>query len=34
MGEIVEFPSNGHSASGYLAPNPNGQGSGVVLIQE
>jgi carboxymethylenebutenolidase len=34
MGEIVEFPSNGHSASGYLAPNPDGQGSGVVLIQE
>jgi carboxymethylenebutenolidase len=34
MGEIVEFPSNGHTASGYLAPNPDGQGPGVVLIQE
>jgi carboxymethylenebutenolidase len=34
MGEIVEFPSNGHTASGYLAPNPDGPGAGVVLIQE
>jgi carboxymethylenebutenolidase len=34
MGDIVEFPSNGHTASGYLAPNPDGQGAGVVLIQE
>ena len=34
MGEIVEFPSNGHSANGYLASNPNGHGAGVVLIQE
>jgi carboxymethylenebutenolidase len=34
MGDIVEFPSNGHTASGYLAPNPNGVGAGVVVIQE
>ena len=34
MGEIVEFPSNGHTASGYLAPNPNGPGAAVILIQE
>src|SRR5579862_6895837 len=34
MGEIVEFPSNGHTASGYLAPNPESHGAGVVLIQE
>jgi carboxymethylenebutenolidase len=34
MGEIVEFPSNGHSASGYLAPATSGSGPGVILIQE
>ena len=34
MGEIVEFPSNGHTASGYLAPDPSGPGPGVILIQE
>jgi len=34
MGEIVEFPSNGHTASGYLATNPNGEGAGVIVIQE
>jgi carboxymethylenebutenolidase len=34
MGEIVEFPSNGHTASGYLAMAPDGEGPGVVLIQE
>jgi carboxymethylenebutenolidase len=34
MGEIVEFPSNGHSASGYLATAPGGSGPGVILIQE
>ncbi len=34
MGEIVEFPSNGHTASGYLAPAPSGSGPGVILIQE
>jgi carboxymethylenebutenolidase len=30
MGERVEFPSNGHTCSGYFA----GQGPGVVVIQE
>ena len=34
MGEIVEFPSNGHGASGYLAPAAGGSGPGVILIQE
>jgi carboxymethylenebutenolidase len=30
MGERVEFPSNGHSCSGYVA----GKGPGIVVIQE
>jgi carboxymethylenebutenolidase len=34
MGEIVEFPSNGHNASGYLAVPASGSGPGVVVIQE
>ena len=34
MGEIVSFPSNGHGASGYLAPAAGGAGPGVILIQE
>jgi carboxymethylenebutenolidase len=34
MGETVEFPSNGHTASGYLAKPPSGRGPGVVVIQE
>ncbi len=34
MGEIVSFASNGHGASGYLAPATGGSGPGVVLIQE
>ena len=34
MGEIVEFPSNGHHASGYLALPEGGAGPGVVVIQE
>jgi carboxymethylenebutenolidase len=34
MGEIVEFPSNGHSASGYLATPESGSGPGVIVIQE
>jgi len=34
MGETVEFPSNGHTASGYLAKPPSGHGPGVVVIQE
>jgi carboxymethylenebutenolidase len=34
MGETVEFPSNGNSASGYLAAPEVGAGPGVLVIQE
>ena len=34
MGEIVEFPSNGSAAQGYLATPQSGTGPGVVVIQE
>lgn len=34
MGEIVEFPSNGSTASGYLAVPPAGSGPGIIVIQE
>jgi len=34
MGEMVEFPSNGKTAGGYLAPATEGAGLGVVVIQE
>jgi len=34
MGEIIEFPSNGTSAQGYLAMPEGGSGPGVVVIQE
>jgi carboxymethylenebutenolidase len=34
MGELVDFPSNGHSASGYLAVPGSGSGPGVIVIQE
>jgi carboxymethylenebutenolidase len=34
MGELVEFPSNGHTAGGYLAVSNEGSGPGVVVIQE
>jgi carboxymethylenebutenolidase len=34
MGEIVEFPSNGHGASGYLAVPEGGSGPGLLVIQE
>src|SRR5438132_3504667 len=34
MSEMVEFPSNGHSASGYLATPRSGRGPGVIVIQE
>ena len=33
MGEMIEFPSNGHKASGYLAAPAKG-GPGLVVIQE
>jgi carboxymethylenebutenolidase len=34
MAETVEFPSNGSTASGYLALAPSGSGPGVIVIQE
>jgi carboxymethylenebutenolidase len=34
MGELVDFPSNGHAASGYLAVPESGSGPGVLVIQE
>ena len=34
MGEMVEFPSNGSTASGYLASPAGGSGPGVLVIQE
>jgi carboxymethylenebutenolidase len=33
MGEMVEFPSNGSTAEGYLA-GPDGRGPGLVVVQE
>ena len=34
MGELVEFPSNGHDGSGYLAIPDSGSGPGLIVIQE
>jgi carboxymethylenebutenolidase len=34
MGEMVEFPSNGHAVPGYLATPEVGAGPGVIVIQE
>jgi carboxymethylenebutenolidase len=34
MGEMVEFPSNGQTATGYLATPSSGSGPGIVVIQE
>ena len=34
MGDIVEFPSNGHTAQGYLAVPAGSGGPGLILIQE
>lgn len=34
MGQIVEFPANGHTASGYLAVPSPPSGPGVLVIQE
>ena len=34
MGEIVEFPSNGHQAQGYLAVPSSGSGPGLLVMQE
>lgn len=30
----VEFPTNGHTARGYLSLPPSGRGPGVVVIQD
>jgi len=34
MSEIVEFPSNGNNARGYLAVPESGSGPGVIVVQE
>ena len=34
MGDIVNFPSNGNEAAGYLALPESGTGPGVIVIQE
>ena len=34
MGEHVEFPSNGGTAGGYIAPAKDGAGPGILVIQE
>lgn len=34
MGELIDFPSNGHTCSGYLALPAAGSGPGVIVIQE
>ena len=34
MGEMVEFPSNGHTCSGYLGIPESGSGKGLIVIQE
>jgi carboxymethylenebutenolidase len=34
MAEMVEFPSNGGTASGYLVTPAGGSGPGVIVIQE
>lgn len=34
MGQLIEFPANGHTRSGYLALPPAGRGPGVLVLQE
>jgi carboxymethylenebutenolidase len=34
VGEMVEFPSNGHTCAGYLGTPRSGRGPGVIVIQE
>ena len=34
MGELVTFPSNGHTDTGYLAVPASGRGPGIIVIQE
>ncbi|NOT06632.1 MAG: dienelactone hydrolase family protein [Gemmatimonadales bacterium] len=34
MGQMIEFPANGHTTSGYLAVPSSGRGAGLLVIQE
>lgn len=34
MGDMIEFPSNGHTAGGYLVTPPSGSGPGLLVVQE
>jgi len=34
MGEMLQFPANGHQATGYLAVPPSAKGPGILVIQE
>jgi len=34
MGELFQFPANGHTATGYLALPAAGSGPGVLVLQE
>ncbi|MGH7561409.1 MAG: dienelactone hydrolase family protein [Gemmatimonadales bacterium] len=34
MGQMIQFPSNGHTCSGYLAVPETGQGPGLLVLQE
>ena len=34
MGQMVQFPANGHATAGYLAIPPSGSGPGLLVIQE
>jgi len=34
MGEMIEFPANGHTCTGYLAVPAGGQGPGLLVLQE
>jgi carboxymethylenebutenolidase len=34
MGEMIQFPANGHTCTGYLTVPPRGPGPGILVIQE
>jgi len=34
MGQMIQFPANGHSTAGFLAIPPSGSGPGLLVIQE
>lgn len=34
MGQLIEFPANGHTATGYLASPASGRGPGLLVVQE